>query len=194
MSTTGKSPGTGPAGLRPVPRGGRRAFTLVEIVVVLLIVALFTTMTAMAFSSSTGGTAARESAGRLLIALRYARGYAIIHGCQCRLAFSRADNSYELTCRIDPTRDRFDPIPGGRVDRLERHVQFKTLSIASRPTGDDGSDVLTFEPTGECDGAVIEVSDGRAIYTLAVAPHSGLVQLLRGPAADVPSDREDLDG
>jgi general secretion pathway protein H len=174
--------------------GGRRGFTLVEIVVVLLIVALFTTMTAMALSSSTGGTAARESAARLLFALRYARGYAIIHGCQCRLTFSRQNGSYELACRTDPAHDRFEPIPGGRVDRLERYVHFGTLTIARRGDGRDDADILTFDPTGECDGAVIEITDGRAVYTLTVSPHSGLVQLHRGPAGDIPSDREDLDG
>jgi Tfp pilus assembly protein FimT len=164
----------------------------VEIIVVLVIVAVGLTMTSVSLSGATGGVAARESAGRLLVSLRYARSYAAIHGCQCRVTFSRQSNSYELTCQSDAGEDKFDAMPGGRHARLDQHVRFSDIAVQPRQSGQAQADVITFEPTGECDGARIEISDGRAVYTLIVSSCSGMVRLHKGASDAIPSDREDL--
>jgi type II secretion system protein H len=170
----------------------RGAFTLVEIIVVLLIMAVILTMTSVSLSGATGGVAARESAGRLLVALRYARSYAAVHGCPCRVTFSRQNNSYDLSCQPDAEQDRFDALPGGHRGRLDQRVRFSDVVIQSRQSGHEHSDAIVFEPTGECDGARIEISDGRTVYTLIVSSCSGMVRLHKGASDSIPSDREDL--
>ena len=181
----------------------RRGFTLVEIVVVLVIISAMLTMTVVSLSGGTAGVAARESTTRLLTAIRYARYYAAVHGCQCRVTFSPQNNAYALTYRSDPDKDEFDTLPGGRSDRLNAPAHFSAIVIqpresesepgAASDSESEDQQVITFEPTGECDGARIEITDGRVIYTLVVSPYSGLVRLYKGPLGDIPSDREDLD-
>jgi hypothetical protein len=72
-------------------------------------------------------------------------------------------------------------------------VRFTNLSIQPRDSSSDLPQTITFEPTGECDAALIELSDGRATFTIVVTPNTGLVHLNKGPAREIPSDREDLD-
>jgi prepilin-type N-terminal cleavage/methylation domain-containing protein len=187
----------------PLPLAPRRAFTLVEIVVVLLIMSVVLTMVGVSLSGATGGVALKESAGQLQASLRYARYYAAIHSCECRVSFNRAANAYELTCRTDPEKDEFSPMPAGeRRNRLHDRVRFAAIVIRPREpaepsqTGGPGAEnqeVITFQPTGECDGANIVLSDGRTAYTLVVAPTSGIVELRKGTWTDTSGGREDLD-
>ncbi len=174
-------------------RAHPRAFTLVEIVVVLMIMAVILTLTTVSLSGATAGVASRESAGRLLVALRYARYYAAVHGCQCRVTFSREKNSYDLTCRTDADQDTFEAMPGGRQGTLDPRVRFSGIDVQARQSEQGNPDVITFEPTGECDGARIEITDDRVVYTLVVSPYSGIVRLHRRRSDEIPSDREDLD-
>jgi prepilin-type N-terminal cleavage/methylation domain-containing protein len=194
---------------RPSPLARRRAFTLVEIVVVLLIMSVVLTMVGVSLSGATGGVAIRESAGQLQASLRYARYYAAIHNCECRVSFTRAAGVYELTCRTDSEKDEFSPMPAGeRRNRLNERVRFAAIVIRPRDprgagepqdAGESGEpaaanpDVITFLPTGECDAANIVLTDGRTAYTLVVAPTSGNVELRKGAVTDMSGGREDLD-
>lgn len=192
MCITGESrPGT--AWRAHTSRHSPRAFTLVEVVVVLMVMAVILTMTTVSLSGATGGVAARESAGRLVVALRFARYYAIVHGCQCRVTIFRQNNSYDLTCCTDAEQAKFEAMPGGRLGTLDAHVRFSALVIQPQHSDQEQMDIITFEPTGECDGARIEITDDRMVYTLVVSPYSGEVRLHRGSSDDTPSDREDLD-
>jgi type II secretion system protein H len=180
-----------------------RGFTLVEIVVVLLIMSVLVTLVGVSLSGATGGVALKESAGQLQQALRYARYYAAIHNCECRVSLARTAGAYELTCRADPEKDDFVPLPAGeRRNRLNDRVHFAAIIIRPRDAGasaDAGEaaaenlDVITFQPTGECDGANIVLTDGRTAYTLVVSPTSGNVELRKGAQTDMSSGREDLD-
>jgi Tfp pilus assembly protein FimT len=166
---------------------------MVEIIVVLLIMAVLLTMTAVSLSSASSGVAARESAGGVLMALRYARSYAVIHGRDCRVTFSRQDGSYDLTVRIDPDEDKFEAVTGGHRSKLDERVRFLSIAIQSRDGQTENPDVITFRPTGEADAASIELSDGRVVYSLLVAPNSGLVKMYNAAVREIPNDREDLD-
>lgn len=181
MCTTGDS-----------PRRTSAAFTLVEIIVVITIISVMLTMTTISLSGAIGGVAARESAGNLLSALRYAHEYAALHGCQCRVTFSRAQNSYELTRASASAKGEFERLLGTSHAKLPDRVHFLSLQI---PPIDDGesADVITFQPTGESNGASIVLSDGRDNYTLTVAASSGITRLKRGSVGEAINDREDLD-
>jgi type II secretion system protein H len=167
-------------------------FTLVEIVVVLVIMTVLLTMTVVSLSGGTAGVAARESAAQLLTAMRYARYYAAVHGCQSRVTFKRESHSYELTYQPDPDQDEFQAIPGAKNAVLDSHVHFASVVIVSRQTDNQNPDVITFDPTGQCDAAQIEVTDDRIVYTVTVSPYAGLIRLHKGAAQEIPNDREDL--
>jgi prepilin-type N-terminal cleavage/methylation domain-containing protein len=187
----------------PLPLAPRQAFTLVEIVVVLLIMSVVLTMVGISLSGATGGVALKESAGQLQASLRYARYYAAIHNCECRVSLSRTASAYELTCRTDPEKDEFSPMPAGeRRNRLNDRVRFAAIIVRPREAGEPSEagepgaehrDVITFQPTGECDGANIVLTDGRMAYTLVVSPTSGTVELRKGASTDMSNGREDLD-
>jgi len=110
------------------------------------------------------------------------------------VSFSRQNNSYELTTRPDPEKEKTEPLPGGRTGSLDSHVRFSALDIQSHHPESENRDVITFDPTGECDGARIEITDDKVVYTLIISPYSSLVRVHKGPLLEIPSDREDLDG
>ena len=120
---------------------------------------------------------------------------------------AQAIEPLERACRTDPEKDDFGPMPAGeRMTRLNEHVHFAAIVIRPRqpaaanaqdaevaPGAGENADVITFQPTGECDAASIVLTDGRMAYTLQVAPTSGIVQLRKGASPEVADDREDLD-
>jgi prepilin-type N-terminal cleavage/methylation domain-containing protein len=177
---------------KPAARARPRVtgFTLVELLVVLVIIATLAAVAVPSMSGALQSTALRESAQRLVLTARYARSYAITHGCECRLTFDTAANTYALTYRPDPDEDRFEPVVGGgRTHRLERGVKFGLVRAGS---GESGG-VITFLPTGEADASAVQVTDGSRVFTLLVAERTGRVTLHEGEALEAPRDWEDLD-
>ena len=63
-----------------------RAFTLVEMTVVMVLVAVLAGMTIPMLAGAAGSTRLKEQAHALLTAARYARDYAVTHRVDCRLA------------------------------------------------------------------------------------------------------------
>ena len=179
---------------------GTKGFTLVELTVVVVIISVLATMTVPRLYSSTGSTRLRESALRLALACRYARDFAANHRRECRLVFDSEQGSHVLTAQLDPEQrpDEFRRLATsvGRIERLGDGVRFGKLRIEPRPRlhgNKPRRDSITFDPSGQADAAVVEITDGRRTYSILVAPHTARVKVVDGVVGELPNDRRDLD-
>ncbi|MFP4143625.1 MAG: prepilin-type N-terminal cleavage/methylation domain-containing protein [Phycisphaeraceae bacterium] len=188
---------TSPTGDRRVGRG----FTIVEVLVVVVIVAV---LAGMIMPQVTGSWAKRklsESARRLLIAARRGRAEAVLLGRDVQLVLAEDPARFRLEMLGEPgpgqAEGEFGPIAGraGRWQALESGVRFGAVQI--RPTASvepsEPLEAVTFTPHGEADFAVIEVTDAERSWTLQIAPYTGRTQLSEGRAEAMPGDRLDLD-
>ena len=183
---------------RAGPRADRAAaFTMIEVMVVLVLVTLLATMIVPRMAGSSQSAQLRESAQRLLQAARYARGYAVSHRCQCRLLIDTAQNRYALEYQPDPEHrpDQYAPLDRGtRAGRkLGPGVRFEMVRIYHTERRETESKVVTFEPTGQADAATIQVGNQRRTYSLLISPSTGRAHLADERVEEPPADRIDLD-
>jgi hypothetical protein len=78
---------------------------------------------------------------------------------------------------------------------LGKGVRFSPPRIESaRPVqAEEADSVVQFEPSGQADAAVLEVTDGNVCYSVIVVPESGRAILVWGKVQELPNDRQDLD-
>ena len=180
---------------------GKKGFTLVEIMVVLVIISVLAGMIVPHMSGRTTAAKLRASARRLLVAARYARDFAATRRRKCRLVIDTKEQQYVLTCQQDPEHepDLFAPLKTalGRAERLADGLTFSRVRIEPRHQPDTQQskfpDCITFEPTGQADAAVLEITDGRNTYSVLIAPQTGSAKLIEGVVDELPNDRIDLD-
>ena len=179
---------------------GKRALTIVELLVTLVIIAVLATMVVPRFSGAAASGRLRESARRLLVTARYARDFAATHRCEVRLIINTEENTYSLEYQPDPEHQPgdFQPVPQklGRTEQLDSKLQFGDFRIAARDQEADffeQQDYVTFSPTGQADAAVIQLTNSRRTYSVLVAPASGRINLAEGAVTELPNDRLDLD-
>jgi len=175
---------------------GDRGFTLVELVVVIVVVAVLATAIVPRLSAGTGSARLRSAASRLLTAARYARDFAVTRRCVCRLGIDSDEGRYGLAYRAGPA-EEFRPMRGvGGQERLSEPLRFAKVRIARRR--DDGTVAeakgVVFTPTGTADAAVVQITDGRRTISIVVAPNTARARLVDGAVDELPNDRVDLDG
>jgi len=176
-------------------RGGPRAFTLVEMTVVTVIIVVLAGMIVPRLADSLGAANLRDSAWRLQMSAQYAHHVAVTRHCLCRLRLDPRQNQYALEFQEDPDRqpEKFSPLQGpARRRSLGEGVRFGLLRIESNSSGEDET-IVCFDPTGASDAAVLEITDGRRVYSLVIVPSTGRAILVEGPARQLPTDRQDLD-
>ena len=181
---------------------GKGGFTIVEVTVVVVIIAILATMIVPRLSGRAGAVQLRASAQRLFVAAQYARDFSATHRCDCRLVIDSAQGRYGLVRQTDPQHQpgQFTALHGvGKMESLGQGVRFAHVRIEP-PALDDGSygdpaqdNCITFRPMGWADAAVVQITDGRRTYSMLVAPGGGQVRLVKGAVSELPSNRWDLD-
>ena len=178
-------------------RAGSGGFTLVELTVVIVMMAVLATMIVPRVSGSARSARLREDAARMLTAARYARNYAITHRCVCRLVLDPTDGQYVLEYEPQPEEQpgQFAPLTGamGKARRLEEGVGFGGVRIEPSRGRAGRDNAVSFSPTGQSDAAVVELTDGRRTISLVLIGSSGRAALVDGTVRRPPDDRRDLD-
>lgn len=154
-------------GLRPCIDGGAAGFTLLEVLVVLVIIAMATTLAAMAFSGGLDGMRLRSSSKEIAAQLRYTRTQAIATGQPQRFS-------------IDPQGHRWQG-PGKRHGKIPQAlgVDFIGAREAQPRAGAGG---ILFFPDGASTGGRVQLSVKRAVWRIDVAWLTGEVTLARAPS------------
>lgn len=184
-----------------ISRTGNKGFTLVELTVVLMIIAVATTLVVPQVLGSITSVRLRESARDLLVAARYAHDFATTRRRVCRLVIDTKQQTYHIEYQSDPQRrpHEFKSMSGGpiKLKRLGKGVEFAHVAIdpTRRPWSDDreAAGVITFDPTGGADAAIVQITNGKRTSSLLIERSSGRATLLDRAVDQLPGDREDLD-
>ena len=189
--------------LRTIPdrRTAADAFTLVEVMVVVALMAALATMIAPRLGSATGARQVREAARRLATTARYARDYALTRRCRCRLALAADGTGYALMRSGGEAGGEGDFIPlrrgPCRRESFEGGVRLGRLRVEpvrARQMQMETPHAITFDELGQADAAVVELTDGRCTYAVVVTAFTGKVRVVDRPVTEIPNDRVDLDG
>ena len=145
----------------------------------------------------------RGSARQLLVAAQYARDFAATRRRKCRLTIDLDQQQYVLTAQSAPQHNPSEFVPLatglGKAQRLSQGVRFVKVRVEPRK-GHDQPDqppeqlnYITFEPNGQADAAVLEITNGQQSYSVLIVPHTGYAKLIEGTTRALPNDRLDLD-
>ena len=179
---------------------GNRGFTLVEIIVVVVIISVLATMIVPGMYAGRSLAQLRGSARQLLVAAQYGRDFATTRRCKCRLMIDLDKQQYALAFQQDPQRNPSEFVrlstALGRVQRLADGLRFGQVRIEPREGYDqppERIDYITFEPSGQADSAVLEITNGEQTYSVLIVPYTGYAKLIEGTTSELPNDRLDLD-
>lgn len=180
------------------------AFTLIELIVVLAVIAVLSTVIVPSFSANRAKAQLRESAKQLWTTMRFAQQHATLHHTPCRLVLIEhpgGNNNAGPGFRVevassDPDNaDGYTTLRAGpiRSATFPAGVTFGRILIAGESATAAGTRVIRFTATGQTDAATIQVTDGQQTWSIAIDPNNGRCQLFDTALSTLPHTREDLD-
>lgn len=146
----------------------QRGFSLLEIVVVIVLIAIMATVIAMSVTGGLDSARVRSASRDVAAALRYTRGQAIVHHEQRTLAFNVDERSYRM--------------PDKEPVQLPRGMEMELLTAQSEMLS-DGEGQIRFYPDGSSGGGRVTLIRGEARWEIEVEWLTGKVRLL-DPADD----------
>ena len=157
------------SGVRPCVSGRAPGFTLLEVLVVLVIIAMATTFAAMALGGGLDGMRLRSSAKEIAAQLRYTRTQAIATGVPQRFT-------------IDPHSHRWQAADN-RHGKIPQSLGVDFIGAREvQPRGGEGG--ILFFPDGASTGGRVQLSVKRAALRVDVAWLTGEVTLTRASSGD----------
>ena len=144
------------------PTGTKRAFTTIELIVVLAIMVVMSTLVAISMGPALGEARLRSGCRMIVSALKYARGYAVTRQTYTRVVLDEAGGGVSVEALV---RDRNDaqslvPVttPSGRYRRLPRDVAV----VDVQKLGAERDEFFVgFSQLGRADSVTITVADRR---------------------------------
>ena len=141
----------------------QRGFSLLEIVVVIVLIAIMATVIAMSVTGGLDSARVRAASRDVAAALRYTRGQAIVHHEQRTLAFNVDERSYQMPDK--------DPV------HLPKGMEMELLTAQSEML-DEGVGQIRFYPDGSSGGGRVTLMRGEARWEIEVEWLTGKVRLL----------------
>jgi type II secretion system protein H len=140
---------------RPVPPSSRNAFTLIELILVLVVIAIALGTVAPSLSGSTRTQKLRDTAEQFVTLTRLARLRAMTTATPHRVVIDTANRRCVLAMQVGL---QFTQVPGdGDVDREFDFPDNVTMQIVAAPGGAAARDFVDFLPTGRSQPAVVRV-------------------------------------
>ncbi len=161
--------------------GGIGAFTLVEMLLVLVLLATLTGTMAVSLGGRQDRHAIRVCAKDLATAIRFCAAQARLKGQSHRVAFYEGASAYRVEAADAVQGDDFVPVYGqaGRKRTLVKGVEVTAISTEDRELDvDDLTDVLTFRPKGNNFHGKIELRNRKdEAITIEVLPTTAQVHI-----------------
>ncbi len=166
-----------------------RAFTLVEILLVITLIAIMAGMGTGLYRRSYDNMLCRTSARNFLLAAKYARILAIQRQQPCKLVMDPNQTGYALVIEQNTTDDEqptevvvrnayFKPVifPGS--------VRFEEIQIVQTAEDENNEeqlqDAIIFSPDGTAVPGIIQIGDGLSHYTAIINPATGKTKMQTG--------------
>lgn len=171
--------------MKDVPRhssGGRSAFTLLELLVVIIIIAAISMSIVPVYIFSMNGIEMRNARNDLLAAIRYAQEMAVRESREYRIIFDLDENRYylERLAGLDKEEKVFEPAES-LLGEEQRLPEFLTLTkMKGRQNKQTRDYYIRCLPNGTSDKATIELRDTRARnirYILEISGPLGQVSM-----------------
>jgi len=161
---------------------GKKGFTLLEIWLVIIILAVAVAMTIPSFTRSFGQLELRDTANHLAYLMRYAQSRAIYTQRPLRLLFEEAMTYYRLeeaektseeVAEDDEEDVDYRPVSGrfGRIHRIPRDISVHTESP-----------FIVFTPDGRIEKTQINLCQAAQCLTVSTQNQSGQVIVAEGQA------------
>ncbi len=143
-----------------------RAYTLLELVLVLAIIASTLAMVAPSLSGFARGRRAEDAARQFIALTRWARSQAATDGVSYQLTVDPSLGQWKLNVQDDTDSFTDTPGPFGRVFSVPEGVEIQCeLPIV------EGQQTITFDASGRCDtGTLHFVGFGSDVTVTCVAP------------------------
>lgn len=144
------------------PRFAQRGFTLIEVLMVLMLIAIIVTTVSVSIARSLGGAEVRAAGRDLVAALRYTRGQAIVKRVEQAFEFDVESMTYQA--------------PGRAAVSLPEGFEMRLVTAAQEQLG-DGKGAIRFFPDGSSGGGVIRLLRERREWQVEVAWLTGEIRL-----------------
>jgi len=131
----------------PQASARRAGFSLVEVIVVMLILALVASVVAVNVTGSLKSTRIRAVSRDLVAAMKYTRGQAIAKGKAQHISFNLEDKSYQA--------------PGKKVVKIPEDMEFGVYTADSEIVDDDHAGIRFFSDGSSTGGRVTLRYKGR---------------------------------
>lgn len=137
-----------------------RGFSLLELIVVLIIVALMATLVGVSVSRSIGGAEVRSASRDLMAALRYTRGQAILTREEQTLSVNVEKREYQA--------------PGKAPVKLPEGMDVRLLTARTEQT-DESSGTIRFFPDGSSTGGKVTLVADQREWVVTVGWLTGAI-------------------
>jgi len=186
-------------------KNGRSGFTIVEMLLVVGLIVLLVGAAGGIYTGTYKKALVRKSASDFFLAAKYARVLAIERAGRCRLKLDAANNGFTLIIdEVDKKTEETEQLAVRDIYfkpvKFSEDVKFEDIQIRSTDSTDSGEEfetgrqsIITFQPDGTAQEAVVQIGDGKNHYTVCVSAGSGKAKIYSEPAKNIKSDTIDLD-
>ena len=175
----------------------RRAFTLVEILVAVVLVALLAAGSVGAYLGTYKRLLVEKAASDVYLAAKYARIVAIERRESCVLALDQENSGFALTFSQGVAAS--GTIVSNQYSRpgtFADGVKYEKITISPSIVPDEedvNENIVTFKVDGTADNAVIQIGDEKNVYTVYIYAATGKAKMKRGLPEEVAIGVIDLD-
>jgi len=177
----------------------RYGFTLVEMLVVVAIIAIVSSVGVGFYAGTFGRMQVERAARDFLLTARYGRIKAIEQQSQCKIELDVANGGFWLV--VDQLNEETEQTEQTIVrDFYSKPVEFvgavKFEDIQITPLGSQSSDeqtTIVFSPNGTSQSAVIQIGNGKNHYTVSICAATGRATVYQGTSEEVKTKTIDLD-
>lgn len=156
----------------------QRGFTLIELMVVVLLIGLFSYL-ATPLLSGPADAALASSSRRLAGTVKQLYNECALSGLEGRLVFNIERGTY--AARLRERDGTLRPLPGvGKDGKLRGDTRFTAVAIAGRGSVSRGEVITEFSPAGWLPETVIHLQDGERQMTLRLLSFTGVTEVYEG--------------
>ena len=161
----------------------KKAFTLAEILVVVLIIALFTVASGGYFVKTYRAVMFKNNVKDIVTTIRFARLWSIENQQSCVFSYDVVNQKMMIvTSDIDNGQQilKNQYVKEIKLSKQTQLTRFVIDAVENEGSGESANQGLTFYPDGSCNQTLIELTNGKEFFTLVITAATGNIKLYQG--------------